>query len=231
MTMNTIFKLVVCVFLSTAGYGQTANPAAAVLRKASEKYQDGSYYTYNAKYTMYADYTSNKIIEDYSGFLLKKDSVYYSKIKNTEQVGFGDYAVKVSKDEQAILIAKNHEQKDMLWGINSYLKDCNIVFTGNDKVYWICEITPSKITQVGFSKILIYINKLDYSVLKQKMYFLNETMNRSKATRPRLEVVYSARAKNIKTDNFLVDEKNYFTRTGADIKVANRFRGYKLYKV
>ena len=77
---------------------------------------------------------------------------------------------------------------------------------------------------------MLHINKSDYSIVKQKLYFVNTVENDSKISKPRLEVVFKPKGKKLTTDDFLVSEKNYFLRVGKQIKVANRFNDYILYK-
>lgn len=201
-----------------------------VLKKASEKFKTEKNLSYNLKYNLYNDEKSSKIDESYSGFLVKRGNSMYYKIKDTEFVGFNDYSVKVSNEEKAIIIAKG-ESKESPLDIDKFLKGFNYKFLGNDSTHWVCELTPSKVSQIMYRKIIIHINKKDYSIYKQILYFLNPVEENNKITRPRLEMVYTSRTTNEEKDNSLVDEKKYFTRVGKEIKVANRYKEYTLYKI
>lgn len=206
----------------------TAQTAKQILKKASEKLQSDAYFSAFTKYSLYPDHKSSKAKEEYSGMILKKNGIYYYKIKNTEFVGFKDYAVKVSKDEKAMQIEKSAENTFPI-NIESLLKGYDLKLTGNDKAYWICEITPPKVSQSAFSKMTVFIRRKDYSIAAQKIYFFGSVQDDRIVPGQRLEAVFSER-KPSQLDAFLVNEKNYFTRSGKEIKPAERFKGYKLYK-
>lgn len=223
--------IVFSFFISVSLIAQVTNENAnTILKKASEKFKNDTYYSYNTKYTMYYDYESNDVKESYAGFLLKKNAIYYFKIKNTEFVSFKDYSVKVSGDEDAILITKSDTQELPL-DFNNYLNSFKSRLIGTSKSEYICELVPAQVSQIMFSKIVIHVNKQDYSIIKQKLYFLNTIENKNKIASPRLEISFSPRIKKMEADNFLVNEKNYFTRIGNDLKVVTRFKGYKLFKI
>jgi hypothetical protein len=214
----------------TVSFAQTTQTVENVIKKAAEKFKTEKYFTYNIKYNIYNDQNSNVVNYTYSGFLLKKNDIMYYKIKNTEFVQFKDYSVKVSKDEKAIQVSKD-ENAQMPMDLSQFLKGFNYKFIGNDKTNWICELVPAKVSQIMFSKIVIYINKQNYSVSKQVLYFLNPIEENKKKAKPKTEIIFSTRNKNQASDNFLIDEKNYFIRSNKDIKVASRFKEYELYKV
>lgn len=64
----------------------------------------------------------------------------------------------------------------------------------------------------------------------QKLYYVNSIESKGKKSIPRMEITYLV-AKKTENDNLVTTERNYFTRVGNDIKVAKRFKDYKLYKV
>lgn len=213
--------------LSTA-MAQKQPTAESIVKKVSDKYIEAKYFSYMADYTMYEDYTSKKVIQTYSGNMLKNNGVFYSKIKSTEIVGFKGYSVKVNHEERAIMISKT-DQEQIPFDIKSYLSGFKSTLK-SDKTYWICEFVPAGLTQVMLSKVVVYIKKSDYSIAMQKLYYVNSIESKGKKSIPRMEITYLV-AKKTENDNLVTTERNYFTRVGNDIKVAKRFKDYKLYKV
>ena len=223
-------KYLIFMLAAISAQGQTNArlTAADILKKAADKMRDAPYYSFSTAYALYENYSSAKAKETHTGITLKKDGVYYNKIKNTEFVGFKGYTVKVNSDQKAIQIVKtDHAQLPV--DIESYLKGYQLKLIGNNKTYWICEISPPKVSQVPFSKILFYVNRKDFTIIGQKTYLFGHMENDQLISGQRLEATFKER-KPSPNDSFLTSEKNYFIRSGKEIKPAARFNGYKLFK-
>jgi len=225
------------LFVFVSLYSQQENSAAIqVIKKAAAVYNKQEYVSNNSKYTLYLDFTSNKIHEQYAGVVLKKNNVSYFKIKNTEFVSFGTYGAKINNDQKAIVIEKQpKEVQDSPLSMTHYLKGFDSKLIQENKDYFICELTPSKVSQVMLTKVIIQISKKDYSIVKQTLFFVNkmESKNANGKTVysiPRLEIVFSSREKNIKKDDLLVAKENYFTLNGNQIILSKRLAAYQLFK-
>lgn len=226
-----MYRIIALIVLASVKLGaQNANPdVIGIIKKASDKLNTDAYYAYDTQYKMYEDYESNRAKETYAGFLLKKNNIYYYKIKNTEFVGFKNYSVMVSNDEKSILISKQARQQFPL-DLSKYLKGFTTKLLKSDKNEYVCELVPTKISQIMVSKIVLHINKSDYSIIRQKLYLLNPMENDEKSTKPRLEVTFRPKAKKPAADDFLVTERNYYIITSSGYKIANRYKKYNLYK-
>lgn len=200
----------------------------SIMVKASEKFASNPYLTYNLKYALYKD-NSKKPFESYTGFLLKRDNIFYHKIKETEFITFPDFSVKINKDEKAILIGKKLKN-DFPLDLKKYLKAFRSKLLKSDNTTWTCELVPDKISQIMMGKIIMVINKSDYSISKQFLYVLNTLEDGKKTPDMYIEIVFSPRTKDKKLDDFLIDQNNYFSKTGNNIKTAPRFKEYHLYK-
>lgn len=211
-------------------------PAMQILKKAAEVYNKQEYVSNNSKYALYLDYTSRKIYEQYTGVVLRKNNVNYFKIKNTEFVAFNNYVLKINHDQKAIIIERQtREMEESPLSLTNYLKGFNAKLIQTDEDNFICELTPSKISQIMLSKVIIQIQKKDYSIVKQTLFFAEkmESKNakgKSIYTVPRLEIVFSPRAKNEKRDNLLVAKENYFTGKDNQIVLSKRISAYQLFK-
>lgn len=233
---NTFYSLLF-VFVFSCVYSQQGKMTAMqVLKKATEVYNRQEYLSYNSKYALYLDYTSKKIYEQYSGIVLKKNNINYFKIKNTEFVSFKNYGIKINHDEKAIVIEKQSgEMEESPLSLDNYLKgfDSKLILT--NKEYFICELTPPKISQIMMSKVVLYIKKSDYSIAKQLLFFVEKMESKNAKgktiyTVPRLEISFIPRTKNEKIDNFLVAKENYFIEKNNEIIVSKRLSAYQLFK-
>jgi len=210
--------------------------ARQIITKAADTYNESAYIAYNSNYSLYLDYNSKKVYEYYSGMVLKKNNVNYFKIKNTEFVTFKNIGIKVSNDEKAIVIEKQKKKIDESpLSLKNYLDAYNAKLIETDSKTYICELTPNKITQIMLSKIVIYIRKKDYSIAKQSLFFVEQMESKdSKGKRiysvPRLEITFTPRPRDEKSDNYLVSKENYFSEKGNDITISKRFSTYQLFK-
>jgi hypothetical protein len=226
------------LFIFSGLYAQQEKTTAMqVIKKATEVYNKQEYLSYNSKYALYLDNTSQKIYEQYNGVVLKKNNINYFKIKNTEFIAFKDYDIKINHDEKAIVIENGatNEMQESPMSLDNYLKgfDSKLILT--NKEFFICELTPAKISQVMLSKIVIYIRKTDYSIAKQSLFFIEKMESKDAKgktiyTAPRLEISFKPRNKDSKRDDLLVNKENYFTEKSSQIIVSKRLSAYQLFK-
>lgn len=226
------------LFVFSGSYAQQEKMTAMqVLKKATETFNKQEYLSYNSSYSLYLDYTSQKKHEQYSGIVLKKNKVNYFKIKNTEFVSFKNYGIKINHDQKAIVVeneSTNEMQESPLY-MDNYLKGFESKIISTNKEYFICELTPAKISQIMLSKIVVYIRKSNYGIAKQTLFFVEKMESKDSKgktiyTTPRLEISFTPRTKNEKADNFIVAKENYFTEKGNEIIVSKRLSAYQLFK-
>ncbi len=224
--------------ISINSYGQQKKLSVdEVIRTAEDVLKKRKQVSYNTKYTLYSDYSTKEIYEQYKGVFLKKNNVCYVKIKNTEFIAYDNYGLKINNDEKAIQIrnAANAAFEESPLSVTAYLKVFENRTIKNDKDFYICELKPGKISQVMLSKVIIYIKKSDLSITKQLLYYVEKMETKDKNgkkiyTTPRLEITFSNRIIDNKKDDLLIKRDNYFTVKGSDIKLSQRFSGYKLFK-
>ncbi|MDR6764546.1 hypothetical protein J2Y38_004779 [Flavobacterium sp. 2755] len=237
--MKSVIHFYIFIFLvfSINTYSQEKKlTARQIITKAADAYNEAAYITYNSNYNLYLDYNSKKVYEHYSGMVLKKNNVNYFKIKNTEFITFKNIGIKINNDEKAIVIEKQKKKIDESpLSLKNYLDAYNAKLIETDNKNYICELTPNKITQIMLSKIVIYIRKKDYSIAKQSLFFVEQMESKdSKGKRmyslPRLEITFTPRPRDEKSDSYLVSKENYFSEKGSDITISKRFSTYQLFK-
>ena len=221
-----------------SSYGQQKSISVVdVLKKSEQVLKSQKYISYNTKYTLYHDYNSNKIYEQYNGIFLKKGQEYYVKIKNTEFIADEKYGLKINSDEKAIQIsnATSISSEESPLSVTNYLTSFENRTLKSDKDYYICELKPNKISQIMLSKVIIYIKKSDFSVAKQQLYYVEKMESKDSNgkkifTTPRLEITFANRKADSKKDDLLLKRDNYFTLKGEEIIMAKKYNGYKLFK-
>jgi hypothetical protein len=224
-------------FVTSLAFSQENMTALDVLKKTSKMYDKKEYVSFSTKYALYLDYKTIKPYEQYNGTVVKKNGINYFKIKNTEFVSFKDCSLKISHEEKAMILQKGAmpDQESPL-SISNYLKGFDVKFLKSSKDHFVCELTPAgKFSQIMLRKVVVHIHKSDYSIAKQIIYFIEkmETKNSNGkiiSSTPRLEITYSPRVKNEKSDNLLVKKENYFTEKDQKIVLSKRLSAYKLFK-
>lgn len=234
--INAFYSLLFVLVFSCM-YGQKQKMTALqVLKKAIEVNDSQEYLSYNTKYALYLDYTSKKIYEQYTGVILKKKNINYFKIKNTEFVTFKNYGLKINHEQKAIVIENQAgEIEESPLSLANFLNGFNSKLIQSNPTYFICELSPTKISQIMLSKVILYIKKSDYSIAKQSLFFVEkmeskDAKGKSIYTLPRLEIVISPRKKDNKKDDFLLTRENYFTEKNNEIVISKRLSAYQLFK-
>lgn len=223
-------------FIPFAHGKQQKLSATQILNKTIEAYKSKSDLSYNSNYSLFKDYKTKIAYEQYYGVVLRKKGVNYVKIKNTEFVSFSDYGLKINHDQKAVLMEKGKtEPKESPMSIEAYTKDFTAKLLPSDGNYYICELSPPKVSQIMLHKVLLYINKTDYSISKQVLYLVEQietvgTKGKTEYSVPRLEISYSKREKNEARDNALLTKANYFTQKGGQIVLSKKISKYKLFK-
>lgn len=230
-----LFSFLFLVFSIVVNSQEKKLTAQQIINAASKAFNNASYITATSNYNLYENYNSKKVYRHYTGSILKKNNVNYFKIENTEFVSFKNIGIKINHDQKAVVIEKQKKTEQSPLSLNNYLEAYNSKLIETDKNNFICELTPNRITQIMLSKIVIYIRKKDYQIVKQNLFFVEKMESKdAKGKRiystPRLEITFTPREKNEKRDNMLISKENYFTEKGNEIILSNKFSTYQLFK-
>lgn len=212
---------------------ETKETVQSLIKKAGDAYNSKNYFSYTIMCRMYRNHQADVASENYQGILLKKNGVYYYKIKDIEFLNFTDSSIKISNSEKAFVIGEAQSPVNPLTSIAN-LKGFTTKLKQN-KQEWICELVPAKLSQMMISKMLVYINKADYSITRQETYFLQgvpkkDAKGKTVMELPKMEVDFVPRPKQPEKDDWLVNKSHYFSMKGTKVILSKKFSAYKLYK-
>lgn len=165
-----------------------------ILKKTSEYYSSKKQFEIKMTYKIYPSASSKKANEIYTGSIIKHNSNYYSKIDNTEIINGKGFSLKIDNKEKTMQYQPYQSEHENtftdLKNYCSYFNGFRITESGSQ---WICIMTTPDISFVPYSKLIIHINKSDYSMSKQIIYFLtpDETTDKKGNTvinYPRMEI-------------------------------------------
>lgn len=208
--------------------------AKFLFQKSAETYAKNNQYAFVSQYQMYKNYTSTTVTESYDGEIVKFNNQTYFRIKDFEFVNFQDLSIQVSQSEKAILVYKQANKTNLLSPINleKYINGYVIKVTSTNN-FWICDLTPSKGSQVMAHKIMVYLNKSDFTIAKQEIYMLSQlqygnTVSKKAIEAPKMVVTFRKRAINSIKDQAHTAKTSYITGVGKKLYVSKRYAGYKL---
>jgi hypothetical protein len=227
--MKKLFLYFLC---NTSLFAQTKESVKSLFEKMDHYYSNNKNYSYTSEYFVYENETSNNVADHYEGVLIKKGTVNYQKVNNTEFVNFSDYRVSIDNKEKKIFITKS--PKENIQSLSGLLKIYNKSKLEQDKEYWICELSTDKAgNNKQFEKIIVYINKDDYSLHKQLFYTIGskEVIKNKKTTllkNPRMEILFKKKKEIESNQATMLSKDYYFSLNKKKFTLSKRFKEYKL---
>ncbi len=218
MKKTLLFYLLFVIALPSFSQGKKA--VEELFDKVEKKYKSEKSYCYQSIYNFYSTATATKPIETYTGTIYKNNTINYQQIKDNEFASFGANNIMINHQEKILQIGKVENNNSPI-ALQSFLKLFPDYSLKQDKTYYICELKSGKYSQVAMDRLIIYINKADYSLAKQEFYFVGEKdftvkNKKTKIKNPKLEVRYGKHPKcpDIKQQDFFTIKDKKFIVTG-----------------
>ena len=188
-------------------------------------------------YTVYTDSISNIKKEELKGELIKNNEDYYFKMKETEFLFSPTYSLKVNHTQKAIVYAEQknasenalNNEAPFIALINNY--ESKEVADKSES--WECVLSNPK-SLSSYSKIIFYISKRDYSIIKQ-IYFFSSSMekqlnpNNLNTKKERFEIVQTSYTKSPKVEEKLFDLENYLNIKNNNYVPSEALKTYKVF--
>lgn len=187
-------------------------------------------------YTLYEDFTSNRVLEKLSGISVKFKDRYYTKIGLTEFVFNSEHALKISNNEKVIIISKiSPNDRLMNFDMTESLLDFFVCENIKDKDgVWECSFIPKRENskeQHPYTKCVLYIEKDNFQMLKQTLYFSKPINHNYKdkeqyVKNQRLEIDFKKTNKNIDFFKEKTLISNYVSLEGDEYKAQGKINDY-----
>ncbi len=190
---------IICLIFVTNTFSQELT-AELVLKKAQESTSNTSMLSCNLLYSYYPTYSTTEVLEQYDGQLIKNNSNYFIRINETIFLTdvVKSMALKLNTSEKAMLVSKlktasNLESPINITTIIKQFKSATLIDNGTT---WTCTLTAPQISQLPYSKVEILIDKEDYKIKKQSLFFSTKAPYTDKNKKevfdnPRLEITIS----------------------------------------
>jgi hypothetical protein len=226
-----IFLFFIFLITPILSYSQQET-VSSIIKKVENYYATINEYNYTSLFRLYENETSLKVIEQKQGIVLRKNGVNYQNLDNVETLNFKDFNLVINNVDKTLQISKNEMDISVL-NLNYYLKSFPNKKIIKDDSFWICELKVEKGTVSQYEKVRLYINKSNFRIHKQVLFFsINQEIKRNKdkvnLNTPRLEIVLKKAKFSLKQVLELVKQENYFTIKNNKINLSNRLKKYKL---
>jgi len=170
--ITTLFVFVLSFGITSRSNAQT--DAQTIIDKVAAFYSGESSYKVKTTYRMFRGFTGSVVTESYNGQLIKHEGFATFKLLNTEMIQSKGIQLLVDHEGKKITYSKTSEltlQNNPV-NISQYLDlfDKNHVTERGNQL--ICELVSSKQSdQIPYGKVVLFIDKTDYKINKQVLYF------------------------------------------------------------
>lgn len=239
--MKSIVKIfcVLLILLSVSSLrGQNTTAKAQIVeicKKARGKYDNTKAFSFNTVYKLYSNYTTKSVTTQYNGAAAKRGNTYYAKINNTEFVKWSDLYLKIDNDLKLMQVDKTGEEATdiEIYDLTKMMANFKDFDLTSNSTSWICTLTAPKITFVPYSKVIIHINKADYTISKQILYLLQQTSYKDKKGKkvysyPRVEVTFSNFQASVGPYEPKFSKGLYISTKGKKYVTANKYSTYQI---
>ena len=164
-------------------YGQSVK-IKDVLDKATTFYTTKNQYRIDMKFTMYRGFSGNNKTESYTGIMERNGDYMKNSILNTTIYQYPKSKIIIDDDVKTLTytLVDMQSLQNVPVDLNiflEYYKESQVIDGGK---VWICEMVyvDEKILAPPYGKVVLYIDKKDYSIQKQELFFSNRIPFKSK---------------------------------------------------
>ena len=236
MSLKIKIMVISILFLSYFNNNLNAQQLSVnqILNKTVEFYKGINDYEILTTYSLHPADQPNVFIESYQGVTIKNQKRYHYKLLSSEVYIFDNKQLVVDHREQTVNYnIINYEDIKFPVDFESYIELYDEQKVIEDKEYVICELSgSSKNIQNPYSKIVIYLNKKTYALVKQELFlkslipFKNET-GVKQLVKGKMTVALKFSEKNKKTIPLFTDFIKV-DNTNENMLVKEELKSYKL---
>ncbi len=191
--------------------------ARKILENVALFYKNTAQYQIDVTYNMHRGFTGNDITESYTGEMVKNGDFSKFKVLNSEIIYFSDDQLTILHGDKTIAYSKKADTpaSSSPVEIDGFLKlyDQTAITEKNGQL--ICEMVSSKYNPNNpYGKVILYINKDEYYIEKQELFFaetipfVDKKTNERKSDVGRLVILLK---QNSLEDQTTVTLEDYFT--------------------
>ena len=174
--ITKIYILFQILMATISGYSQN-DEARSLLKKVNDFYKNQTVYQIDMNFKMYQGLTGDKITELYEGKVFRKDSIARLNMANSELLQIGKDQIAIDHDQKLIVFRKA-PINSILTSVIDVSTFMEIYETSSIKNFEdtirLELISKKDKTSSPFAKIVLFIDKSSYEMVKQEMIFTNQ---------------------------------------------------------
>lgn len=233
--MSLLLRRLICIkllFICCFSFGQQKMSIEKLFDLVEKHYDDVANYSYKMDYSFYENEKATKAIESYEGMVLKFNNVKYQKINKVEFVDFGDKNVMLNHEDKLIQISQIENDNSPIL-IKTFLTLFPVHKITEEETQFVCTLSNEKMNQTNIKKLIIFINKNDFSLQKEQFVYFGENEvvkgdQKIKINNPKLEISFIPRTINTNQDGELIKRSNYYNLQSNKVVTSNKYKTYKL---
>jgi len=238
--MNTCklppYTLFLFLFASLSLYAQKDKLSITeIFEQSKAVYENNPVFQIQMEYSLFRNIENPVIIEQYEGFLFKRNQDMYLKIHHTELLIVKGEYVKVNHKQKAIEYNKGEifDLNNNPLKIEQYLSYFSEKEVFDDGNYWRCELSTPKYTQLPYGAITMFFNKETFVMEKQILLMVAPKSIMDEHGQLTEDLKYlKIEVKNFsttpKTQNKYFDIQEFISHENKAIKTSSKFKEYKL---
>jgi hypothetical protein len=213
--------------------GNTKEDVINLLQRSKKHYENSERFKLESNYKLYANYSSSKIIENYSGIFIKKGKEHYLKIDTAEFANLNKQYIQVDNESKLIDYSKNKEAEIPIFDFMKFMNNFSEFSVKTEGSNTVCTFTAPKITFVPYSKVVVYIDTKTKAITKQVLYLLLQNEYKDgktiKKDYPRLEIAFSLPdTKNLEKYDLKFNLTGYIKTSKGKLSPSQNYAGYKI---
>jgi len=162
------------LLLSFSGHAQTVKE---VLEKASAYYANTHQYQLSMTYTLFRGLSGDRATESYTGTMTKVNNYSQISVLNTTVFQFPEARLVIDEDRKIVAYSEigSTENVGSPVDVSSFLQYYSEAQILDKGTYWQCELVAEKkaLTNLPYGKVILDIDKRDYQIRKQELFFAN----------------------------------------------------------
>lgn len=147
--------------------------AIATLKKVEAHYKTTKTFSLDVEYAMYKGYTGTHLTEAYKGSIVKNGDITQFKILGSETLQFPKMQLVINEENKTVAynLMSNKTLQQSPLDMASFLKFYKEVSTdiSGNTIVVVLAVKNNQVP-VPYNKIMVHINKNDYSIQKQVLY-------------------------------------------------------------
>ncbi len=221
------------LFLGILPFSLLSQDAKTIISKMHSTYS-GNIYSYNVKYKLYKGHSTKEVHSIQSGQVLVNGTNYYQKVDQTEFINGNGFFLKISNEEQAMVLETEKKSDLLPVNIDEALKECSKQEVFDKEGYYVILLHIKESSQIPCTKVRLAVKKSDYTLRSLDMYFVYQqdfstSYNSQDLQQPHLRLEFNEISFGGTPEKGVFELKSYLNTVNNILSPRGKYSGFELY--